>query len=54
MFYANRNPEDEYYINELAEILYVDDRSVLVRVTEYVKAKEGENSFAHIEHIDLF
>jgi len=53
-FYANPKPEDEFYINDIAEILYVDDRSVLVRVTEYVKAMEGENSFAHIEHIDLF
>lgn len=54
MFYANRNPEDTYYINDVAEILYVDDRSVLVRVVEQVKSKQGENSFAHIEHIDLF
>ena len=54
MFYANRNPEDTYYINDVAEILYVDDRSVLVRVVEQVKSKQGKNSFAHIEHIDLF
>ncbi|WP_296874585.1 hypothetical protein [uncultured Methanobrevibacter sp.] len=53
-FTANPNPEDEYYMNDTARILYVDDRSVLVRVTEYVKAEEGENSFVHIEHIDLF
>ncbi len=53
-FTANPNPEDECYMNDTARILYVDDESVLVRVTENVRAEEGENSFTHIEHILLF
>ncbi len=52
-FTANPNPEDKYYMNDTARILYVDDESVLVRVSEHVKTEEGENSFAHIEHILL-
>lgn len=52
-FTANPNPEDECYMNDTARILYVDDESVLVRVTENVRAEEGENSFTHIEHILL-
>ena len=41
-------------MNETAEVLFVDDRSVLVRVTELVKSEEGQSSMVHIEHIDLF
>ena len=54
MFTANPDPADEYYMNETAEVLFVDDRSVLVRVTELVKSEDGESSMVHIEHIDLF
>lgn len=54
MFTANPDPADEYYMNETAEVLFVDDRSVLVRVTELVKSEEGQSSMVHIEHIDLF
>lgn len=54
MFTANPDPADEYYMNETAEVLFVDDRSVLVRVTELAKSEEGESSMVHIEHIDLF
>ena len=54
MFTANPDPADEYYMNETAEVLFVDGRSVLVRVTELVKSEEGQSSMVHIEHIDLF
>lgn len=54
MFTANPDPADEFYMNEVAEVLFVDDRSVLVRVTELVKSEDGESSMVHIEHIDLF
>ncbi len=54
VYMANPDPVDEYYINESAKVLFVDDRSVLVRVTEIVKTDEGENSVVHIEHVDLF
>lgn len=54
MFTANPDPADEFYMNETAEVLFVDGRSVLVRVTEIVKSEEGQSSMVHIEHIDLF
>ena len=53
-FTANNNITDEHYMNEIAEVLFVDDRSVLVRVTEIAKTSEGENSLVHLEHVDLF
>ena len=53
-FSANPDPADASYMNEIAEVLYVDDRSVLVRVTEQVKTEDGLNSVVHIEHVDLF
>ena len=54
MFSANPDPADKYYMNDTAKVLFVDDRSVLVRVTEIVKTEEGENSVVHMEHVDLF
>ncbi len=39
---------------DTAEILYVDDRSVLVRVTSIVKDKDGELSEVQMVHVDLF
>lgn len=54
LFYANPNPSDDKYMNEIAEVLFVDGRSVLVRVTEEVKTANGVSSVVHIEHIDLF
>ena len=54
MFTANPEPADEFYMNETAKVLYRDDRSVLVRVTEEIKTESGENSMVHIEHVDLF
>ena len=54
VYTANPDPADDHYINESAKILYVDDRSVLVRITEEIKAEDGENSVVHIEHVDLF
>lgn len=54
MFTANPDPADEYFMNEVAEVLFVDDRSVLVRVTEILKTDEGQSSMVHIEHVDLF
>ena len=53
-FYANPTPKDNYYMNDIAEILYVDDRSVIVRVTEFTKAAQGDSSVVHLEHVDLF
>lgn len=54
VFYANSNPVDNKYINEVAEVLFVDDRSALVRVTEFVKNGKSESSDIHLEHVDLF
>ena len=53
-FYANPNPGNGTYMNDMAEILFVDDRSVLVRVTEMLKTENNENSIVHLEHVDLF
>ena len=53
-FYANPNPADDKYMNDIAEVLFVDGRSVLVRVTEEVKTDNGISSVVHIEHVDLF
>ena len=53
-FYANPDSGDENHMNDVAEILFVDDRSVLVRVSEIVKTEDGENSVIHLEHVDLF
>ena len=39
---------------DTAKILYVDDRSVLVRVTEIVKDGDSELSGVHMVHVDLF
>ena len=36
-FTANPNPSADEYMLDTAKILYVDDRSVLVRVTEIIK-----------------
>ena len=54
MFYANPNPSDKKYMNDIAEVLFVDARSALVRVTEIVKNGRNESSVTHLEHIDLF
>ena len=53
-FTANLNPADDTYMNDTAEIMFLDDRSVLVRVTEISKTNQGESSIVHLEHIDLF
>ena len=53
-FTANLNPTDDTYMNDTAEIMFIDDRSVLVRVTEISKTNQGESSIVHLEHIDLF
>ena len=53
-FYANPNPSDKKYMNDIAEVLFVDGRSALVRVTEFVKNGRSETSVTHLEHIDLF
>ena len=53
-FTANLNPTDDTYMNDTAEIMFLDDRSVLVRVTEISKTNQGESSIVHLEHIDLF
>ena len=53
-FTAKINPSDDKYMLDTAEILYVDDRSVLVRVIESIKTDETINSIVHIEHVDLF
>ena len=53
-FTANANPDDDTYMLDEAEILFVDDRSVFVRVTETIKTVENINSIVHIEHVDLF
>ena len=51
-FYANHSPCDSKYINDVAEVLFVDERSVLVRITE--TNDDGVYSNTHVEHIDLF
>ena len=53
-FYANPCPSDKKYMNDIAEVLFVDGRSALVRVTEFVKNGRSETSVTHLEHIDLF
>ena len=53
-FYANQNPDDDKYMNDIAEVLFVDGRSVLVRVTEKIKTENGISSVVHMEHVDLF
>ena len=53
-FTANLNPTDDEYMLDTAKILYVDDRSVLVRVTSIVKDKDGELSEVQMVHVDLF
>ena len=53
-FYANPSPSDKKYMNDIAEVLFVDGRSALVRVTEFVKNGRSETSVTHLEHIDLF
>ena len=52
-FYANLNPDNETYTNATAEILFVDDRSVLVRVCDVIKTEDGETSVIHLEHVDF-
>ena len=54
LFYANSNPADGKYMNDIAEVIFVDGRSVLVRITEEIKTGNGVSSVVHIEHIDLF
>ena len=53
-FYANPSPSDKKYMNDIAEVLFVDGRSALVRVTEFIKNSRSETSVTHLEHIDLF
>ena len=53
-FTANLNPTDDEYMLDTAKILYVDDRSVLVRVTSIVKDKDVELSEVQMVHVDLF
>ena len=53
-FTANIDPTDDEYMMDTAKILYVDDRSVLVRVTEIVKDGDSELSGVHMVHVDLF
>ena len=53
-FTANPNPSADEYMLDTAEILFVDDRSVLVRVTEIVKSEDSELSGVHVVHVDLF
>ncbi|MBQ3407996.1 MAG: hypothetical protein IJH12_02175 [Clostridia bacterium] len=53
-FTANQNPADDSYSLDTAEVLFVDERSVLVRVTETLKSENQETSVVHMEHVDLF
>ena len=53
-FTANPKPNDDNYLLDTAEVLFVDERSVLVRVTETIKSRNRETSVVHIEHVDLF
>ena len=53
-FTANPNPTNDSYMLDTAKILYVDDRSVLVRVTEIFKDEDTELSEVHMVHVDLF
>jgi hypothetical protein len=52
--YAAIDPLGDRYAMDIAEILFVDDRSVFVRVTQLLRTPEGENSIVHMEHFDLF
>ena len=53
-FTAKINPSDDRYMVDTAEILYIDDRSVIVRVEEISKTGRSETSVVHLEHVDLF
>ncbi|WP_296808256.1 hypothetical protein [uncultured Methanobrevibacter sp.] len=53
-FTANPNPSADEYMLDTAEILFVDDRSVLVRVTKIIKDEDSELSGVHMVHVDLF
>ena len=53
-FTAQIYPTDDTYMLDTAEILFVDDRSVIVRVEEFSKAGRSVTSVVHLEHVDLF
>lgn len=53
-FTAKINPSDDRYMLDIAEILFIDDRSVIVRVEEISKTNQGESSIVRLEHVDLF
>ena len=53
-FTAKINPTDNKYMLDTAEILFKDDRSVIVRIEEFSKTGRCETSEVHLEHIDLF
>ena len=53
-FTAKINPSDYKYMLDTAEILFVDDRSVIVRIEEISKTGKHESSMVHLAHVDLF
>ena len=53
-FTAKINPSDDRYMLDTAEILFIDGRSVIVRVEEISKTGRSESSLVHLEHVDLF
>ena len=53
-FTAKIYPSDDKYMVDIAEILFKDDRSVIVRVEEVSKNGRTESSVVHLEHVDLF
>ena len=53
-FTAKINPSDYKYMLDRAEILFVDDRSVIVRIEEISKTGKHESSMVHLAHVDLF
>lgn len=54
MFYANSEPEDEYYLNTTAEVLTVDDVSSIVRIVEVFISEEGCSHEVSTVNVEFF
>ena len=54
IFNANTNITAEEYSNEFAEVIFKDQDSVVLRLTQTVIEKDNERRFNNIIHISLF
>ena len=54
VFTANNNITAEEYTNESAEVIFKDQDSVVLRLTQTVIEKDNERRFNKIIHISLF